>query len=209
MKRSLITIVVAATAAVLAAIAVSQAAPPPGSSSKRARSTLVSPAHGSLGSRFSVLRSAKVATSSSAAALPASTVKRLTKLGTLVSEFELEPTNAVPVEIGTTQAWVIPGRSGICLAVSGALVVTEDCGPLASANARGLVMVVWPQSGPAIIYGLVPDGASVAVTNTDGSTSNVPVTSNVFMHADSSAQSVSVQPVGGPAMTTAINTAEN
>ena len=203
MKRSLITVVVAATTAALAAIAVAPAAPTPGSSSKLARS-----AHRRLDSRFSVLRTAKLAGSSSGAALPTATAKHLTEPGTLVSEFALEPANAAAVEINNTRAWVIPGRRGMCLAVSGVLVTTEACGPLASADAGGLVMVQRPSSGP-VISGLVPDGASVTLTDTDGSSTSVPVTSNVFMRADPTALSVSVQPVGGPVMTTTICTGAN
>jgi hypothetical protein len=196
MKRSLITVIVAAIIAALAAIAVSAAAPTPRIPAKPTQS-----ADRRLGSRFSVL-----AGSSSGAALPAGTATHLTAPGTLVSEFALEPTSAVAVEINDTQAWVIPGRRGICLAVSGVLLTTEVCGPLANADAGCLVMVLRPSSGP-VIYGLVPDGASVTVTDTDGSSSGVPVTNNVFVRADPTAQSVSVKPIGGPAMTTVIRAA--
>ncbi len=200
MKRILVTIFLATTTAALGAIAISQAASTPLRSSMPVRST-----KRSLDGRFSILRSAKLAASSSETALPALTDKRLTEPETLVSELELEPAHASYIEINaTTHGWVIPGRSGMCLAVSMSVSIVRDCGPLASADAGGLVMVRRSSSGP-IIYGLVPDGASVTVTNGDGSSSSVPVTSNVFMYADPTAQSVSVQAVGGSVKTTAVN----
>jgi hypothetical protein len=198
-KRGFKTVLVAATVAALAAIAVSQAAPTP------------APLHHVLSTRrshigsFSVLHSARAATSG-AAGLSAATVKHLTEPGTLVAEMELEPARSVSVEINSTQVWVTPGRNGMCLAVDEPLVEGRVCGSLANANAGGLVMVQRPISGPAVVYGVVPDGASVSITNTDGSSTSVPVTSNVFMLADpTTAQSVSVRPVGGPVNTTPVN----
>jgi hypothetical protein len=191
MKRILITVFLAATAASMAAIAISEAAPTPLRSPHPARSTKRAP-----DGRFSVLRSAKLAASSSEAALPALTIKRLTEPGTLVSELELEPTRASYVEINAAaHAWVIPGQRGICLAVHNGIAIVTVCGTLASADAGGLVIVKRPSSGP-IIYGLVPDGASVTVTNRDGSSGCVPVTDNVFMYAGPTVQSVSVQTTG-------------
>jgi hypothetical protein len=64
-------------------------------------------------------------------------------------------------------------------------------------------MVRESSSGP-VIYGLVPDGASVTVANAGGSSSSVPVTSNVFMYADPAAQSVSVR-AGASVTTTAVS----
>jgi hypothetical protein len=199
MKRVLITILVAAACAAVTAITVSQAAPAPGRAQKSARAT-----HRGINDRFSVLRSAKPA-SSSGVGLPASTTKHLTNPGTLVSEFELEPANAASVQVNSTHVWVIPGRRGMCLAVPEVLVIAEVCGTITNADAGGLIMEQWPKSGPAVVYGLVPDGAAVIVTDVDGSRNIVPVTSNVFSYPDSAAQSVSVQPVGQPAMTTDVN----
>ena len=196
-KRILTTVLVAATSAALAAIAVSQAAPTPTHHTRSVKRSHIG--------RFSVLHSAKAATSG-AGGLSAATAKHLTESGTLVAEMELEPARSVSVEINSTQVWVTPGRNGMCLAVTEPLVEGRVCGSLANANAGGLVMVQRPISGPAVMYGVVPDGASVSITNSDGSSTSVPVVSNVFMHADpTTAQSVSVRPVGGPTKTTPVN----
>jgi hypothetical protein len=191
MKRILITVVCATTTAVLGTIAMSQAASKPARSSKPVR--------------FSVLRSAKLAAASSETALPALTEKHLTEPETLVSELELEPARASYVEIdATTHGWVIPGRKRICLAVATRISIVSGCGSLASADAGGLVMVQRPSTGP-IIYGVVPDGATVTVTDTDGSSNSVRVTSNVFRYAEPTAKSVSVRAGGGSAVTTTVN----
>jgi hypothetical protein len=192
MKR-ILSILFVATATALAGIAISQAASAP--------SRL--PA---LGSRFSVLRSAKLAASTAVAPLPAATAKHVTEPGTLVSEYELEPAEAAYVEISvTTHAWVIPGRKGMCLAVPvfKGLSIATTCGSSASAEEGGLVMVRRPSSGP-VVYGLAPDDASVTVTNEDGTSTDVPVTHNVFMYADPTAGAVTVHPRGGGEATTPI-----
>ncbi len=197
MRRFLITIVTAAAVATLLAVVVSQAAPST-STPRLIRST-----HQRLASRFSVLRSARAA-SSSASGMPTSTVKSLTKSGTLVAEFELEPENAVPVEIGGSKAWVVPGRAGMCLAVSGAVVVNEVCGPINNAEAGRLFMVRLPSAGRVIVSGVVPNGASVTVAGTSGPSRNVPVASNVFNYEGTPVRAVSVTPVGRPTTTTNI-----
>lgn len=197
MKRFLTTIVAAAAVATLLAVVVSQAASST-STPRPARST-----HQRLTSRFSVLRPARAA-SSSASGMPTSTVKSLTKPGTLVAEFELEPENAAPVEIGGNKAWVVPGRAGMCLAVSGALVVNEVCGPITNAEAGRLFMVRLPSAGRVIVSGVVPNGASVTVAGTNGPSRSVPVTSNVFNYEGLPVRAVSVTPVGRPTTTTDI-----
>lgn len=200
MKRNLITVCFATIGAAFALIAISQAAStgvPPGR-----------PAHHSkrvVGRRFSVLGSAKLASASAETALPALSANHFTEPDTLMSELELEPDRATYVAIGSTaHGWVIPGRRGMCLAVRGAISIVSTCDQLSGAEQGGLVMVRQASAGP-VIYGLVPDGASVAVTNKDGSTSGVPVAGNVFMYADPTAQSVSVRPVGGGAATTPVS----
>jgi hypothetical protein len=199
MKRMFVTVVLATTAAVLGAIAISQAASTP---VRVARPVHTSAHHAR--AQFSVLRSAKVAASSSETALPALTEKRLTEPETLVSELELEPARAVYVQIdSSTHGWVIPGRRGICLAVATSISIVRDCGTLASADTGGLIMTRQTGSGP-LIYGLVPDGASVTVNNGDGSTRSITVASNVFEYGDPMAQSVSVQPAGGGVKTTPV-----
>jgi hypothetical protein len=191
MKRAL-SIILVVSAAVLGAIAVSQAA----STSRH----LARRAH------FSVLRSANAAASTAAAALPASTAKYVTEPGTLAAEYEIEPAGAAYVEINaTTHAWVIPGRKGMCLVVPvwKGLSIDTSCGSTANAAGGSLVMILQPSSGP-VVYGLVPDGASVTVTNNDGTSKNVPVAHNVFLYAGLSARAVTVHPQGGEGFTTPI-----
>jgi hypothetical protein len=193
MKRILTTVVAAAAVATLLVVIGSQAASSTGVHRSSTRST-----HRRLLSRFSVLRSARTA-SSSTSSIPASKVNGLTKAGTLVTELELEPESAAPIEVGGEEAWVIPGRAGMCLAVSGAIVVNEVCGSLANAEAGRLVMVRLPRAGRVIVSGVVPNGASVTVAGTNGSTAHVPVTGNVFNYEGASLRSVSVSQIGRPA----------
>lgn len=200
MKRNLITVCFATIGAALALIAISQAAStdvspgPPAHHSKRV-----------VGGRFSVLKAAKLASALPETALPALSAKHFTEPDTLMSELELEPDRATYVAIGTTaHGWVIPGRKGMCLAVRGAISIVSTCDQLSGAEHGGLVMVKQASTGP-VFYGLVPDGASVTVTNKDGSTSGVTVADNVFTYADPTAESVSVRPVGGGAATTPVS----
>lgn len=199
-KRILITAVLAATSAAIAAIAVSQAASStPVRASGHARSS-------TMGLRyFSVLHSARVATSSEE--LPASTAKHLSEPGTEDSEYGLEPADARHVQLNaSTHGWVVPGQAGVCLVVpsSNGDWISTDCGSVGSANVGGLVMVARPASGP-VLYGLVPNGASVTVTNTNGSDASIPVADNVFMYADPNVQSVSVRAAGASVVTTSVD----
>jgi hypothetical protein len=200
MKRNLVTVCFATIGAALALIAISQAAStgvspgPPAHHSKRV-----------VRGRFSVLRSAKLASASPETALPTLSANHFTEPDTLMSELELEPDRATYVAIGSTEhGWVIPGRKGMCLAVRGAISIVSTCDQLSGAEHGGLVMVRQASAGP-VFYGLVPDGASVTITNKDGSTSGVPVASDVFTYADPTAQSISVRPVGGSATTTPVS----
>lgn len=199
MKRTVITVMLATAFALLAAIAISQAASTtPGRSSRVVRRTA------SGHERLSVFQTAKAASASPEAMLPAVTIRHLTEAGTLDSELGLEPTRATYVQFNSaTHGWVVPGQSGMCLLVSKGIAILSDCGSLANVDAGSLVMVRESSSGP-VIYGLVPDGASVTVANAGGSSSSVPVTSNVFMYADPAAQSVSVR-AGASVTTTAVS----
>jgi hypothetical protein len=195
MKRIIIPIFLAVATA-LTAIVVSHAASTSFVRSKSAR----------LDDGFSVLGSAKLADSTSNTTLPALSVKHLSESGTLVAEYELEPAQARYIEINaTTHAWVIPGRSGLCLAIPAFHGASIDvgCDSLARVNSGDFVMVRRPSSGP-VIYGLVPNGASVTVTNQDSSSTGVPVTNNVFIYGDATAQSVSVQLGDGSVNTTTL-----
>jgi len=195
-KRSVI-FVLAVAAAAFGAIAVSQAASTSGGRSAN-HARLHEKARGGtavLSRRSPVLRSASIA---SATALPPATAEHLTEPGTMVSEYELEPAQARYLDAGGTHAWVVPGSNGLCLAVpaSDGNSIAIGCGPLADTSHGGILMVQRPSSGP-VVYGLVPNGDSVTVTNQDGSHSNVPVASNFFTCSGSSAQSVAIHGIYG------------
>ncbi|HEY1833574.1 MAG TPA: hypothetical protein VGG08_03995 [Solirubrobacteraceae bacterium] len=134
--------------------------------------------------------------------MPAFKVEGLTKAGTLVTGYELEPENAAPIEVAGHKAWVVPGRSGMCLAVSGALVVNEVCGPLSNAETGRLMMVRLPSAGRVVVSGVVPNGAAVTVTGTSGPSRSIPVTNNVFNYEGAPVRSVSVTLAGRPTTTT-------
>jgi hypothetical protein len=193
MKRTIVPILLAAIISAFAAITMSAA------SSTPVRASARRVANRSLKDTFSVLRSARVAAVSPEAALPAVTAKHLTELGTEISEYELEPARAAYVAlISTDHGWVVPGRSGICLVLpspSNRLYIGWTCVSTANADAGGLITVERPTSGPPVAYGLVPNGASVTATNKDGSSTTVPITSNLFMYGGQ-AQSVSVHVAG-------------
>lgn len=197
MSRRVIIFVLAAGAAVFGAIAMSQAASTPGAQPSHA--PVVRPAHKSAATligHFSALRSAVAA--SSVPALPAATAEHLTEAGTMVAGYRLEPAQARYLGVGGTQAWVVPGANGICLVIptpDGSAIAT-GCGLATEVNRTGILQVQRPSSGP-VVYGLVPNGDSVTVTNQDGSHSNVPVASSFFKYSGPAAQSVSIHSAAG------------
>jgi hypothetical protein len=187
MKRNLINVVIASVAAALGVIAISQAA----------TSTRASAVKRNGQARFSALRRGRAASSSGTSALPALTVAHLGAAGTLVSELQLEPERAQFISItADTDGWVIPGRLGMCLAIRGRISITSTCGRLSNIDTAGLIMSRESANGP-VIYGLVPDGASVAVTDRNGDTRTLTVTNDVFTASDPEAPSVSVRAAGG------------
>jgi hypothetical protein len=195
MKRTIIPIVLAATISAVAAITISEA------SSTPVRASARRVANRSLKDTFSVLRSAKGAATSPGAALPAGTATHLTEPSAEVSEYELEPTRAAYVTLNpSVHGWVVPGRSGICLVLpspSNPIYIGTTCASTTSVDAGGLISVERPTSGPPVAYGLVPNGASVTATGTDGSSTTVPITgSNLFMYGGQTVRSVSIHVPG-------------
>jgi hypothetical protein len=194
MKRTIVPILLAASISVFAAITMAEA------SSTPVRASARRVANRSLKDTFSVLRSARVAAVSPEAALPAVTAKHLTELGTEMSEYELEPARAAYVALTSTDhGWVVPGRSGICLVVpspSNRIYIGTTCASTSDADAGGLYTVERPTSGPPVAYGVVPNGASVTAINKDGSSTTVPITSNLFMYGGQTVRSVSVHVAG-------------
>lgn len=216
MYKRIIIVALAVAAATFGAIAISQADAPSkhrrapkvvASATSRAASTpkAVSKHRGTvkvsavLEHQFSILRSARAA---SATLLPTSEAEHLTEPGTEVAGYELEPAQARSLNVDDTQAWVIPGREGLCVTIvhSGAQgapgMNTTVCGS-ASLTANKGDLIVSRESSGVVVYGLVPNGDSVIVTNQDGSQSDIAVTSNFFKYSGSSAQSVSVRNANG------------
>jgi hypothetical protein len=183
---------------VFGAIAVSRAASPHHKRPAEAAHPVRPAEAPALYGRFAVLRSARLAASASPdTALPAEYAEHLVEAGTIYAKFELEPAEAhvVPVA-GTSGLWVIPGRNGICLAIPDAVLITTDCGSVAKATTDGLMVVQRPSSGP-VVYGLVPDGASVSAEGMDGSATTVGVADNVFRRTAASLRAMSVRTATG------------
>lgn len=200
MPKPIVVLIVAVAAAVLGAIALSQAASAPiqPTTRTRIRARAYTPVAAALYRRFSVLRAARQAASSTGAGLPAASAEHLTEPGTLVSEYELEPAQVRYIDVEGTHAWVIPGSRGICLGIpsSDGYSISTTCGSLADAGTSGLLMVMRGSAG-AVVYGLVPDGDSVAVANQDGSSVGLPIASNFFAYSSPAARSVSVRKADG------------
>jgi hypothetical protein len=139
----------------------------------------------SLRRHFSVLHAVRAATADQSGALPAGVTQELTEAGSMSAQYRLEPAQAQHVTLGDgSGAWVIPGSAGVCLVVQ-TPPATESgvvCGSVASANA-GTVMLVRsdPSTGAKTVSGLAPNGSTaVTLTGDDGSTTQVPVTDNVY-----------------------------
>jgi len=68
--------------------------------------------------------------------------------------------------IAGTSVWLVPGSTGACM------YTTSDggsCAPTDLVTTQGLVVAMVPVAGGAVAFlGVVPDGASVTATNTDG-----------------------------------------
>ncbi|HEY1833851.1 MAG TPA: hypothetical protein VGG08_05390 [Solirubrobacteraceae bacterium] len=198
MKRAGIAAIFA-TIAAFCALTISQAVSKPSAAGQRRPTQAAS-------GQFSVLGRGRAAAASPSTALPQSVDESLTKPGTIVSEYELEPDHAAFVEVdASTHVWIIPGHNGMCVAVPAfhGISVASSCGPASSVNADGLIMVRRPSSGP-VIYGVVPDGASVTVIDKDGSSVQVPAKNNVFVYVGGNPGSVSIRAASGALSTTSI-----
>jgi|SRR5665213_791 len=195
MTKRLLIFVLAAAATVFGAIAMSQASTPEARPAKHARpghrTYTVSPV---LTHRFAVLRTARAATAWTA---PAEYAEHLTEPGTMVSEYQLEPTQARAITVGGTQVWVTPGANGICLGIPAAdgSSLNTGCSSLPESE-QGLLIVQRPSTGP-VVYGLVPSNDSVTTTNKDGSTNSVTVNDNVFIDSSAAVRSIAVHAADG------------
>jgi hypothetical protein len=206
MSKRVTIVAIIAAAAVFAAIAISQAASTPLVRGKPAQLDRTSRARvaSMLYRRYSVLRSVRAGAAESGTGLGAEYAEHLTEPGTLLSEYELVPAQARAVEVGGSRVWVIPGAAGICLGTltSDGAARGTACATLAEAGTDGLLMSQRPAAGP-VIYGLVPNGDSVIVTNVDHSSSRVAVVDNVVKVADPSAEAVALDAPDGRAIQTA------
>jgi hypothetical protein len=134
---------------------------------------------------FSVLRSARAAAANQGDELPAGVAQEVTETGSMSAEYKLEPAQARHVTLPNgSNAWVIPGAAGACLFVQSSPSQENGgaCGSVASANAGTIMLVKSNQStGSKAVFGLVPDGSeSVTLTDSEGSTTQVPVSYNVY-----------------------------
>jgi hypothetical protein len=128
----------------------------------------------------------------------------MTEPGALVSGYGLEPAQTRSLDVNGTHAWVIPGSNGICLAIPAVdgSSIAVGCGSLAVAT-TGILQVQRPSTGP-VVYGLVPNDDTVAVTGQDGTTSGLPVASNFFKYSGASVQSISIRDAAGSAVQTVV-----
>jgi hypothetical protein len=101
---------------------------------------------------------------------------------------------------GTYPTWVVPGSTEVCLVVGANgpdNVPSSVCGPVSRAEA-GMALVTGSGPGGQSVVGLAPDGnATVKVTNTDGTTENVPVKNNVYEIIDGKQNTVSLKEASG------------
>jgi hypothetical protein len=124
------------------------------------------------------------------------------------AEYKLEPAQARHVTLPNgSDAWVIPGAAGACLFVQSSPSQENGgaCGSVASANAGTIMLVTSNQStGAKAVFGLVPDGSeSVTLTDSEGSTTQVPVSDNVYETTVSPhSQSITVRDAQGKPTTT-------
>lgn len=97
--------------------------------------------------------------------------------------------------------WLVPGNTGSCIYGS------DQFGSICTAN--DLAVTPWISGalvpidgGPVTIHGIVPDGATVTVTNTDGTFSPVTRSGNAFsVSGEANLLSVTVHDASGQTYT--------
>jgi hypothetical protein len=129
-----------------------------------------------------------------AQSLPAAAVRSLSVMP------GLDPSAAVFIG-GTYPVWVVPGSTAVCLidaAMGTPSVLGGVCGTTSAAEERGLAVTTENASGTPIVLGLAPRGnTSVKVTNSNGTTENVPVTSGVYEITGGSPSTASLKEASG------------
>jgi hypothetical protein len=97
--------------------------------------------------------------------------------------------------------WLVPGNTGSCIYGS------DQFGSICTANdlavTQGIPGALVPvNGGPVTIHGIIPDGATVTATNTDGTSSPVTRSGNTFsVSGDTNLLSVTVHDASGQTYT--------
>jgi hypothetical protein len=124
----------------------------------------------------------------------------------------VDPSAAIAVEGGAYPVVVEPGETEICV-LNGPEGMTAAsahaagelggvCGTIADAETRGLADSTEAASGAPVVIGLVPNGnTSVSVTNTNGTTEDLPVTNNVYEITSGTPTSVTMKDATGATVT--------
>jgi hypothetical protein len=119
-----------------------------------------------------------------------------------------EPPNPYGIDPGRAQyvaaanTWVLPGSSGVCLFTVGLVgpgVGSGSCDSTLTAVSGDFLVFSkrWPTNEIAYV-GLAPDGnATVAVTDADGATRQVPVTDNVYVVIGGNPRSITLRDASG------------
>jgi hypothetical protein len=94
-----------------------------------------------------------------------------------------------------TAMWLVPGSTGSCVATDTA---GGTCGPNDLMSQHGAVLALVPTSGgPATVYGIVPDNATVTATDAAGTQSSIPLSGNAFSVSGASAVSFTIHTASG------------
>jgi hypothetical protein len=100
-----------------------------------------------------------------------------------------------------TRIWLVPGSIGSCIYGPGG--GGGACGPNGPIAEQGILVALVPVDGGApSIIGVVPDGATVTATNTDGSTAPVSRSGNAYsISGDPKLRSFTIHEASGKTLT--------
>jgi hypothetical protein len=129
----------------------------------------------SIADAFAVARHQRTA----ADVLPADALQSLGAPGTLSVHFGVNPVlSRFAGQVGGVDVWLVPGDPGSCIWVASGAAV---CGLNAQVSVQGLTLVLIPVSGaPSSAIGILPDGASLAARNGDGSAATVVTSGDAY-----------------------------
>jgi hypothetical protein len=99
-----------------------------------------------------------------------------------------------------TSIWLVVGSTGACMYTA---TQGGSCGPTALVTTQGLVLALVPVGGGAATFiGVLPDGASVTATNTDGSNGPVARSGSAYsVSGDTNLRSVTIRDANGQTFT--------